>query len=616
MQRKLTVIVSADVVGYSGLMERDEAGTLARLKAHRRDIFDPRVAAHGGRVVKLMGDGALIEFASVVAAVSAALEIQQAIEAAPDPPGSERIRWRIGINLGEVIVEGADIFGDGVNVAARLQAMAEPGDVLLSRTVRDQAAGKVPAEFDDLGEHALKNIERPVHVFRARALPGAAAATVAAPRAARLAVCVLPFTNMSGDPEQEYFSDGITEDVITDLSKVSALAVVSRNTAFTFKGKRVELAQVARQLNVSHIVEGSVRKAGKRVRINAQLIDGATDSHLWAERYDRDLDDIFALQDEIAEAIVRALKLQLLPTERQAIEQRATTNPEAYKLYLMARQFNATGSARHRAITIRLCRRALEIDPEYARAWALLAICQSNKLLLTATAGDTGWDAAERALALAPDLAEAHAAKGRILGDAGRYDEALAEHRMALALDPDAYDVNAAAARSFIATRRFDEAIACLERAAAAIDSDFWALAMSIQCHEARGDVAAATDAARRTLERIERLIVAEPDHGDALGLGVTALATLKENERAKAWAERALLLDPDNLNLHFNLACGMARLGETDAAIELLGKMLASAREGNLVWMETDTDLDPLRDDPRFKELFAAAKARLAKVA
>jgi adenylate cyclase len=613
MQRKLTVIVSADVVGYSTLMERDEAGTLARLKAGRKEIFDPRVAAHGGRIVKLMGDGALVEFASVVAAVSAALEIQQATEGAPCPPGSERIRWRIGINLGEVVVEGSDIFGDGVNVAARLQAMAEPGGVLLSRTVRDQAAGKVAAEFDDLGEHALKNIERPVHVFRAKALPGATS-PAAAPRAARLAVCVLPFTNMSGDPEQEYFSDGITEDIITDLSKVSALAVVSRNTAFTFKGRQVELAQVARQLNVSHIVEGSVRKAGNRVRITAQLIDGATDSHLWAERYDRDLDDIFALQDEITEAIVGALKLRLLPSEKKAIEQRATSNPEAYKLYLMARQFNATGNARHRDITVRLCRRAIDIDPEYARAWALLAICQSNKLLLTATPGDTGWDAAERALALAPDLAEAHAAKGRILGDAGRYDEALACHRMALALDADSYDVNAAAARTFISTRRYDEAIASLERAAAAIDTDFWALGMAIQCHEAKGDHAAAEDAARRTLERVEKVVVAEPDHGNALGFGVNALATLQERERAKAWTERAMLLDPDNLSLRFNLACGMAGLHETDLAVELLAPVLAVAGEGNLIWIETDTSLDPIRHDPRFQAQFAAAKARLAK--
>ena len=382
MHHKLTAILCADVVGYGGLMEADETGTLERLKANRSSIFDPHVAAHGGRVFKLMGDGALVEFSSVVAAVNCALAIQQATaQAEQEISEAKRISYRIGINLGEVIVEGDDIYGDGVNVAARLQALAEPGGVALSVTVRDQVAGKVSGEFRDLGEHTVKNIARPVHVFALRAA-ATKSPTASVPRERqRLSVCVLPFANMSGDPEQEYFSDGITEDIITDLSKVSALAVVSRNTAFTFKAKHIDVAQVARQMKVSHVLEGSVRKSGNRVRITAQLIDGATDSHLWAERFDRNLDDIFALQDEIAEAVVKALKLQLLPAEKQAIEQRSTTNPEAYKLYLMARQYNATGNSRHRDITVRLCQRAVEIDPEYARAWALLAISQGEQAL-------------------------------------------------------------------------------------------------------------------------------------------------------------------------------------------------------------------------------------------
>ncbi|MGH8714263.1 MAG: tetratricopeptide repeat protein [Casimicrobiaceae bacterium] len=613
MQRKLTVIVSADVIGYSGLMERDEAGTLQRLMANRKVIFDPRVAAHGGRIVKLMGDGALVEFTSVVAAVNCAHEIQQATEAGSSGPN--HIRYRIGITLGEVVVEGDDIYGDGVNVAARLQALAAPGGVAVSRTVRDQAAGKVPVEFDDLGEHTVRNIERPVHVFALRTPTPTTPPPATRPKP-RLSICVLPFANMSGDPEQEYFSDGITEDIITDLTKVSALSVVSRNTAFTFKAKPVEVGQVARQLHVSHVVEGSVRKAGNRVRITAQLIEGATDSHLWAERYDRDMDDIFALQDEISEAIVKALKLTLLPAEKQAIERRSTSNPEAYKLYLMARQYNATGNSRHREITVRLCQRAVEIDPGYARAWALLAICQSNKFLLVSQGGDTGWDAAERALSLAPDLAEAHAAKGRILGDAGRYDEALAEHAVALRLDPDAYEVNTAAARCLIALGRHDDAIECLERAAAAIESDFWALGMAIQCYEAKGDRDGAIIAARRTLERVEKVVVAEPDHGLALGFGVSALVTLREVERATEWAARAMLLDPENANLNYNLACSMAKLGELDQAIRILAPVLQAAQPQNLNWLKVDSDLDPLRDDPRFKAMVERAEARLAKSA
>jgi TolB-like protein/predicted Zn-dependent protease len=424
---------------------------------------------------------------------------------------------------------------------------------------------------------------------------------------------VLPFANMSGDPEQEYFSDGVTEDIITDLSKVSALSVVSRNTAFTFKARHIEIAQVARQLNVTHVLEGSVRKAGNRVRITAQLIEGATDSHLWAERYDRDLNDIFALQDEISEAIVSALKLTLLPAEKKAIEQRSTTNPEAYKLYLMARQYNAMGNSRHRDITVRVCQRAVEIDPGYARAWALLAICQANLRMVNVGTGDTGWAAAERALALEPDLAEAHAARGRILGDAGRYDEALLEHHAALRLDPQGYEVNAAAARCYIPMRRYEEAIGCLERAAVAIETDFWALGMAIQCYEALGDADGVRSAARRGMERIEKVVAAEPDHGLAIGWGVSSLVALKDADRAKEWTERAMLLEPDNLNLRYNLACAMVSLGAMDLALELLEPVFARAQKQNLIWFRTDNSLDPLRDDPRMQAMVARAEARLA---
>jgi len=611
MQRKLTVIFAADVVGYSRLMERDEAGTLTRLKANRQSIFEPRIAANGGRIIKLMGDGALVEFGSVVSALSCAGEIQQATEAnavgAADP-----IRYRIGIELGEVIVEGEDIYGDGVNMAARLEALASPGGIALSRTVRDQAAGKVPYEFDDLGERTVKNIDRPVQVFAVRAVSRPTPAV----KADRLAICVLPFANMSGDPEQEYFSDGITEDIITDLSKVSSLAVISRNTAFTFKGRGVDVSQIARQLNVSHVLEGSVRKAGNRVRITAQLIEGATDSHVWAERYDRDLKDIFALQDEISEAIVKALQLKLLPSEKKAIEQRSTTNPEAYKLYLMARQYNATGTGRHRDIIVRLCKRAVEIDSTYAHAWALLALCQANKRLVDAAAGDTGWDAAERALALQPDLAEAHAAKGRILGDQGRYEEAMVEHRAALRLNPDSYEVNAPAARCYIGMRRNVEAIACLEKAAAAMESDFWALGMAIQCYEAEGDVEGMRSAARRELERVEKIIVAEPDHGLAIGWGVSALVALQESDRAREWTERAMLLEPDNINLLYNLGCNMVSLREFGKAIELLRPVFSRALRQNMIWFENDTTLDPIRSDTRFKALVEEAEMRLASSA
>src|SRR5437867_9173972 len=275
---------------------------------------------------------------------------------------------------------------------------------------------------------------------------------------------------MSGDPEQEYFSDGITEDIITDLSKVSALWVAARNTAFTFKGKHVDVPQVARQLKVSHVLEGSVRKAGGRVRITAQLVDGATGGHVWAERYDRDLNDIFALQDEISQAIVAALKVKLLPDEKKAIEQRGTSNPEAYKLYLMARQYSVTGNAgaaRRSEAIIRLCRRAIEIDPNYARPWALMAGAEGDLRLFLGRESDGGLAAAERALSLDQDLAEAHAARARVLTRDGRHDEALREIEMALRLDPESYEVNRAAGGWYQSLRRYAEAIPYYEKAAA-----------------------------------------------------------------------------------------------------------------------------------------------------
>ena len=616
MQRKLTVILSADVAGYSGMMEADDAGTLARLKINRSTIFDPSVSARGGRTVKLMGDGALVEFPSVVAAVECALAIQGGtMRADADGASDQRIRYRIGINLGEVIVEGDDLYGDGVNVAARLQALAPVDGIAVSLTVRDQVAGKVACQFEDLGEHTVKNIQRPVHVFVLHAAEQAPGEwTRGAPR---LGICVLPFANISGDPEQEYFSDGITEDIITDLSKVSALWVAARNTSFTFKGKHVDAPQIARQIKVSHLLEGSVRKAGGRVRITAQLIDGASGGHVWAERYDRDLNDIFALQDEISQAIVAALKLKLLPEEKKSIEQRGTTNPEAYNLYLMARQYSVTGnvgSARRSEAIIRLCRRATEIDPGYARAWALMAVAQIDLRFHLGGERDDGLAAAERALALDANLAEAHAARGRVLKNVDP-DEARREIETALRLDPDSYEVNLAAAGWHYQMRQIEAAIACYERAAAVMDADYLVAGMLSSCYKAIGDVEGARRAARRALERTEQLVAQEPDNGSAMGFIVSALAVLGESERALDWVQRALILDPDNLNMRYNMACALVTdLQEVETALTLLEPGLQRLELDAVTWMKTDPDLDAIREHPRFRAMVAAAEVRLSR--
>jgi adenylate cyclase len=433
----------------------------------------------------------------------------------------------------------------------------------------------------------------------------------------RLGVCVLPFANISGDPEQEYFSDGITEDVITDLSKVSALWVAARNTAFTFKGKNVDVLQVARQLKASHVLEGSVRKVGRRVRITAQLIDGVSGGHVWAERYDRDLDDIFAVQDQISEAIVAALKLKLLPEEKKAIEQRGTANPEAYKLYLMARHslMGNVGAARSSEAIIRLCQRATQIDLNYDRAWALMAWAQAQLRLMTGRAGDGGLAAAERALALNPRLAEAHAAKVRVLTADARFAEAKAEIEAALELDSESYEVNFAAARWCFATRNHRQAISFFEKAASETDTDFYAAGMLPTCYLAVDDLEGARVAARRAAERSERAVAIEPDNGSAMGFLVTALGVLEEKERMKEWIERAVLLDPDNLNMRYNLACTLIEVShDDDAGLDMLAFVLERCLADVVNWVKGDADMDRVRDHPRFKAMLAAAEARIAR--
>ena len=423
---------------------------------------------------------------------------------------------------------------------------------------------------------------------------------------------------MSGDPEQEYFSDGISEDIITDLSKISALHVVSRNTAFTFKGKAVDVGQVVSQLKVSHVVEGSVRKAAGRVRITAQLIDGANDSHLWAERYDRDLNDIFAIQDEISHAIVDALKVKLLPEEKKAIEQHGTENVDAYNLFLMARQTYASGyeaDPRRLDAIVRMCRRAVEIDPNYADAWALIALAEGAlRWSVGRPGGDGGLAASERALALNPNLAEAHAVKARLLSEESRNDEAAREIDIALRLNPESYQVNRTAGLLRFRQKQIEEAIGYWEKALTLDEDEFGSAGMLVTSYTALGKHEAAQRAARIGLERCEKVLARDSNNGAALGHSAVALATLGQHERAKEWMERALLIDPDNITMRYNFVCALANyLNDKDAALEMLRPIFEQIGVGMIHHAKVDPDLDSIRDDPRFKEMLAAAQRRLS---
>jgi adenylate cyclase len=431
-----------------------------------------------------------------------------------------------------------------------------------------------------------------------------------------VSVCVLPFQNMSGDAEQEYFGDGISEDITTDLSKVSALEVIARNTAFTFKGQSVNVCEVAKKLGVTHVLEGSVRKVGDRVRINAQLIDGKSGGHVWADRYDRELTDIFEIQDEITKAIVAALKLKLLPEEKKAIQQRGTQSAEAYNLYLLARQYWMTGNIgdlRREERVMRICSRAVEIDPYYAQAWALLAMAQSNLRYAFRCEIDDGYAAAHTALAIDAEIAEGHLPMLRRFEDRRRYDSADAEIETALRLDPDSWEVNKEAARVMMRHRRLEDAAKHLEKAVAQMETDAHAWARLVTLHRALGNRAAMKVAAEMTVAQAEQVLSHDPSNGAAMSFGALAHAALGQSDRAREWIERALLVDPDNLSMRYNFACAFAAfLDDKESALRHLERSLLTAGAFHLSLIESDPDLDSVRDEPRFKSMLAKAKKRL----
>ena len=461
-------------------------------------------------------------------------------------------------------------------------------------------------------------LEGSVAVLVRGAAEHAASASTSAPRSqpVRASICVLPFVNMSGEHEQEYFSDGISEDITTDLSKVSALEVVARNTAFAFKGQSPDVQQVAKQLAVTHVLEGSVRKAGDRVRINAQLIDGSTGKHLWADRFDRDLTDIFEIQDEISKAIVDALKVKLLPEEKKAIETRGTSNVDAYNVYLMARQQWISGSfgdPRRDEGIVRLCEQATLLDPDYAQAWALMALAQAELRFWHARDADP-LPAAERALALDPKLAEAHCVKARYLEDEGRADEAERQIKTALELNPDSWEANREAARMLFRHGHVREAVPFFEKAGTLVDSDWHNPMMAAGCYRGMGEDDTARAKAKTALERTERAVAKDPTNSHALAAGANALAMLGDKHRAREWMQRALAFDPNNLSMRYNLACALVQdLDDPDAALDMLDPYFERVTSSTFIrHLEADPDLNPIRDDPRFQMMLAATKKRL----
>jgi adenylate cyclase len=543
--RRLAAILAADVAGYSRLMGADEEGTHERLKAHRRELIEPKIGEHSGRIVKTTGDGLLVEFPSIVDAVRCAAELQRAmIDREASIAEDRRIRFRVGINLGDVIVDGGDIFGDGVNVAARLESLSDPGGMCVSRMVRDQIRDKLPYAFEDLGEQSVKNIARPLRVYalRPKAVADLPASSVQATLpisqpavAPRLSIVVLPFANLGNDPDQQYFADGVTEDLTTDLSRIAGMFVISRNTAFTYKDKRVDTKQIGRELGVRYILEGSVRRSGNQVRVNAQLIDAETDAHLWAERFDSDASDLFALQDEITNRIAITLNLELIGAEAA----RPTDHPEAFDYILRGRATGFKPNSREvYAEAIGLYERALTLNPESVEAQTQLANALVARVidLMTDTAPADLALAEEfvsRALATNPRHAKAHLVKGRVLRAQSRWDEAVREFETALALDRN----------------------------------QVWALHFLAQCKLLTGSLEAAIALEQQAI----RLSPREPRIGWCYMVIGTVHLLQSRIDDAIAWLEKARSNLPVAVDIRSRLAAAYALRGETErAAAEL----------------------------------------------
>jgi TolB-like protein/class 3 adenylate cyclase len=557
-QRKLAAILAADVAGYSRLMGADEEGTLARLKALRAELVDPTIAEHHGRIVKTTGDGMLVEFASVVDAVRCAIAWQSAIAERARPPAAG-IEWRIGVNLGDVIIDGDDIFGDGVNVAARLEAMAEPGGVCLGSAAYDQVRDKLDFPVEDLGEQQIKNIARAVRVYRigARAAGPDAGDTPALQPALPLpdkpSIAVLPFANMSGDPEQEYFADGMVEEIITALSRIRWLFVIARNSSFTYRGRAIDVRQVGHELGVRYVLEGSVRKAAGRVRITSQLIEAETGTHLWADRFDGSLEDVFELQDQVAANVAGVIEPTLQAAEVERGRKRRADNLDAYQLYLRALpelQATAEGSAR----ALALLRQAIGIDTRYAPALAAAAFCSMWRLIRQ-------WMADEEAEIV----------------------EGLKFARAAIAADREDSTVLSYAGYAILMMSGDTEStVPLLDRAMALNPNSAIACGYSGTVRVLAGDYATG-------IERCARAMRLSPlDPWMFTYLGPTGIAHLLERrlDDALVWLRRAHQENPRGLYLLLFLASTYAHLGQLGEARATVQSLLVRAPKMTIAWV------------------------------
>jgi adenylate cyclase len=554
--RRLTAILAADVAGYSRLMGADEEGTHERLKAHLGELVNPKIAEHRGRIVKNTGDGLLAEFASVVDAGRCAVEIQRGIaEREPEVPEERRIRFRIGINLGDVIAEDQDIFGDGVNVAARLEALAAPGGICISRVVRDQVRDRLDYTFEDMGEQQFKNIARPVHVYRVRDAAAKEQPQPALPQALPLpdkpSIAVLPFQNMSDDPEQEYFADGMVEDIITALSRYPSLFVIARNSCFTYKGRAVDVKVIGRELGVRYVLEGSLRKAISRIRVTAQLVETETGKHVWAERYDRDLADVFAVQDEITEAVTIAIAPAIADAEQHRAMRKPPGSIDAWAAYQRGLSHLSKATSDDISLAEKFFQQAIDLDPTFSGGYGGLAQAlqaapnfQTRGLLEALTSAEA---VARRAVALDSGDAEARSYLGWALWMRGDYKGAVAEAERALATTPNLALAHHVLGAALIFSGRPQEGLTALQRSIR-LDPRHSRLAVRLH-HVAIGlyfcrDYEAAIEAAKLTIR-------AYPEFPNTYRWLAAALGQTGRIEEAKEALEKAITIAPAAFDMY-----------------------------------------------------------------
>jgi len=556
VERRLAAILAADVAGYSRLIGADEGGTLQALKAIRTELIDPKIAEHRGRLVKTTGDGLLVEFGSVVDALRCATEVQRAMAGRnsgvlPD----ERIDFRIGINMGDIVVEDGDIFGDGVNVAARLEGLAEPGGVCVSARVQEDAAGRLDLAFEDMGEQALRNIARPVRAYRVAMERPVEVAEEPAPLLLpdKPSIAVLPFANLSRDPEQEFFADGIAEDIITALSKLRWFFVIARNSTFTYKGRAVDVKQIGRELGVRYVLEGSVRKSGNRLRITAQLVEATSGNHVWAERWDRDIGDIFEVQDEITERVVAAIEPQLYAAEHFRSQRKPPESLDAWECVVRALSYISRRSQEDNATALELLQRAVTLDPAYAQAHSVLAYVLGLDAVY-------GWrprenvlplalESAQRAVLLDDDDPWSHVALGSVFARVDRPEEAISEFRRALALNPNFALAHSRLGMALCALGQSEEALTEIDTAERLNPRELW-----------------------RGLNNLARAIAHFID---------------ARYDKGIEFAQRAILEGPGRIHSHRTLVVNLALAGRIDDARTALAVLRTLQPDFSLEWVE-----------------------------